>query len=308
MTCRRFGFVYLFKLRILHNQMMDWSRTVIYWRPLVCEASLQHLLVCKCICLSIVYLSCVATASSFLCWICILAHVGWDTTSVRLRSGCLVRKKPGTLACRDKPFWLVSALGLLMTEWNWFGLTTILYNVLNICWHVEKVRHQGRPFVTTGWLNLIDTYIEILSLLHCWMILKYLVRVVSIALHRTKTKRSHHHAVSISLSKLLRLDSAHGLIKLTWMGALIDSLRAILAIATSLMSTDLDMCEVRLLSVAACAASEILTSEASNLIRLLTFELVRPLALMSWLNSFWTVSSISVLYASHVVLIHFATS
>lgn len=58
------------------------------------------------------------------------------------------------------------------------------------------------------------------------------------------------------------------------MSTLIDSLGAIFAIAASLMSADLDMGEVRLLPITAGTASEVLTTEASNLIRLLSFELV----------------------------------
>lgn len=58
------------------------------------------------------------------------------------------------------------------------------------------------------------------------------------------------------------------------MSTLIDSLGAIFAIAASLMSADLDMGEVRLLPITTGTASEVLTTEASNLIRLLSFELV----------------------------------
>lgn len=83
------------------------------------------------------------------------------------------------------------------------------------------------------------------------------------------------------------------------MRALVDSLRAILAVSSALVTIDLDVGEVGLLAVATRSAS----SHACRLTRLLTLELVGSLTLMPRLRSVHAIRRICVLEALHFSLI-----
>lgn len=99
-----------------------------------------------------------------------------------------------------------------MTERQRLRLATILNDVLHICRHVEQVRHESGAVVTAWRLDLIDADVEVLGLLHGRMVLEYLIRVVTVALHLAKAKRTHHHVVTISLRKLRLLNASHSLV------------------------------------------------------------------------------------------------
>ena len=179
MTCCRFGLVDMLEMRVLHHEILKSSWPIIDRWSLIGKSSLHELLImAKIIQIIEVMIAIVEATRAFLL-----------LRAIKARAVECSYPRWGATRCVDGTFTALMRFALILNQVRYVG------------WHIEQLIRQGWWVLGLRYY-LVHSNIDILCLLHGWMVLKMLTLTWRgrRAWHHLA---SHAHAMTISLRKLL---------------------------------------------------------------------------------------------------------